>query len=173
MKRTLSILVMSLSVALTACGVEAEGDDAFGEVAQGLTTNTPTTVRNVWSGKCLDIPWGEARDGQVVNQYSCHGGPAQRWLIDPATTAGGIRIRFQGSNLCIKAIGNGSAASYKLVLGACDSLASFYYSSSLKRLEWLPYSWYCMDAPGNWDGLQMQVFSSCHAGNNQKWDIVQ
>ncbi len=40
----------------------------------GPPPSPPGTVQSVVSGKCLDLPGGQASNGTVAIQYSCHGG---------------------------------------------------------------------------------------------------
>jgi len=33
--------------------------------------------------RCLDIPWGDATDGNDLQLFDCHGGDNQRWAPCP------------------------------------------------------------------------------------------
>jgi hypothetical protein len=80
--------------------------DNLGEESAELSSNA-RSIQNEWSGKCMDIPWGNAFVGQNVNEFPCNNGAAQKFVVEPESSqAGNVRIRFAGSqyngrDLCV------------------------------------------------------------------------
>ena len=52
-----------------------------------------------YSGKCIDVPGQNFRDGQAVQLYDCNGSAAQQWTYD--TTTG--LLRAAKNNMCLDA----------------------------------------------------------------------
>jgi endo-1,4-beta-xylanase len=38
-------------------------------------------LKNESSGMCLDVPGASSSDGVQIQQYPCHYGPNQQWLL--------------------------------------------------------------------------------------------
>jgi hypothetical protein len=43
-------------------------------------------MRNVRSGKCMDVPGFNFADGVPLMQWSCHGGANQKWSLVPLSS---------------------------------------------------------------------------------------
>jgi hypothetical protein len=199
--KTLRSLSFLLLIAGAGCAdLAEEGDlDHVGEQTAALSSY-PKSIKNVYSGKCLDIPWGDTRDWIAVNQHTCHGGPAQQFVIEPINLAGGVRIRNVSTNKCVMVEyltgppGSSNPESYRLIQGPCDRAYELFStwvrrsSQSLTggdggvgeqdiervQLEHGNNAGYCMDVPGDrwWqNSVQLQAYRPCHQGDLQKFDI--
>ena len=165
---------------------EAEAPDELG-VVQGalLSLNRVTAIRNLYTGKCMDIANGSAASGVPVNQYHCHGGPAQQFRLQTAVQGTPLlRVVNVNSGLCVVPTGyrGWSTQSMRLVQAPCGTA---YASWTLDRrtdtptgataaLRWGYDGAYCIDVPGGWsvDSLQLQAYP-CHGGPNQTFDLRQ
>jgi hypothetical protein len=135
----------------------------------------PGTVQSVASGKCLDLPHGQASDGLLVIQYDCHGGLNQQWNIESAGDAG-YRIVSRMSGKCIGTDPRGSSIGGPIVQSPCDAspgqlwaLAGDRNGYTLTNLA----SHLCLDVPGGSlaDGAK-PIAWTCHGGLNQTWRYV-
>ena len=189
MKLFLSASVSILaSLSLTsACVVEDEladdelADDDFGETSQELAAYA-RSIENVHTRKCFDIPWGSTSSGAPVNQFTCHGGPAQQFVVEATPGVPGfVRVRNTNSNLCVTPTGyqGWSTPSMRLVQVTCGSTSNWTLENRADlsggyrtTFRWAYDSAYCIDVPGgsSQDGLQLQAFP-CHGGNNQRFDV--
>jgi subtilisin family serine protease len=67
------------------------------------------TVRNVCSGKVLDVAGGSSRTGANVQQYSGNGTKAQQWVAADADGDGYFTLTNVGSGLVLDIAGNSAA----------------------------------------------------------------
>lgn len=44
-------------------------------------STSPVSIVSANSGKCLDVRGASVADGAAIQQYTCHGGPDQQWVI--------------------------------------------------------------------------------------------
>ena len=174
----------------SACVVEGElADDQpvdddeleLDETWQELAAYT-RSVQNIYTGKCLDIPWGSLASGAAVNQFTCHGGPAQQFAVEGTPGIPGfVRIRNLRSGLCATPTGyqGYSTPSMPLVQVACGSTSNWTRENTTTlsggyrtTFRWAYDSAYCIDVPGGWstDSLQLQAYP-CHGGPNQRFDV--
>jgi hypothetical protein len=50
------------------------------QAVEGCEWADPGTIVNAYSGKCLDLPNGEAFHGATLQQWDCNGMPNQQWM---------------------------------------------------------------------------------------------
>lgn len=169
----------------SAAGDDGDGDDdglAIEAGAQGLRA-APSyfEVRSLGTNKCLDIPWGEARAGLPVNQFTCHGGPAQRFDFQLSGFGTAYRLRNTSSGLCVTPQANGQGG-YVLVQTACGGTAqqqfvldgqASAYAVAQSSLRWVQDPNYCVDVPSGrpTDGLQLQLYR-CNGQSNQVFRLT-
>ncbi|MEO3924338.1 RICIN domain-containing protein [Micromonosporaceae bacterium B7E4] len=55
----------------------------------------------VHSGMCVEVGWGGLNDGDLVNQYPCHGGANQKWFLE--NQPDGFQIRAVHTGKCLEA----------------------------------------------------------------------
>ncbi|MFC0105264.1 RICIN domain-containing protein [Kibdelosporangium aridum] len=122
------------------------------------------------SGKCLDIPFADPADQVKLQQYTCHGAPNQRWLLQQ-TSDGYYRIKSVSTGKCLD-IPSGSKADGVVVQQfAChegpNQQWSIWPSGIVAR-----NSGKCLDirAGAMGDHGVAQQFS-CHGGPNQRWSL--
>jgi hypothetical protein len=190
MKKMMMLRSLSLMVLLAGAGCELdELDEATDEIEElGQHTSAlasySRSIQNVYSGKCLDIPWGSTAEGAPVNQYTCHGGPAQQFVVEPHPQFGGwVRIRNLRSNLCVAGVQNTSTESTRLIQVRCNDLYGVNWERNnieplnggyRARFRWTYDSAYCIDVPGDrwWrNSIQLQAYRPCHHGALQQFEI--
>jgi len=74
-----------------------------------VTDGTTARFVSVMSGLCLDVAGGSTAAGGDVIQFTCNGGPAQRWTVK-RNLGDVITLRAAVSNMCLTVANNGSAA---------------------------------------------------------------
>lgn len=185
--RITATAALALAAALVGCATEDEAADwaALGPAeepaleadAEGLRAAPAYyEVRGLVTNKCLDIPWGEARAGLPVNQFTCHGGPAQRFAFERTGLGNAYRLRNTSSGLCVTPQA-AAAGRIVLVQTACGQLTAqqftldgqaFPYQTAQSSLHWVQDPAYCVDVPSGLtnDGLQLQLYP-CNRQSNQ------
>ncbi len=180
MKQFLLALTASL-FPLTACVLDDDLDtvDEVSETDSGLSAFAQS-IQSRASGKCLDIPNGSFASGAPVNQFTCHGGPAQQFAVD-VVPLGYVRIRNTRSNLCVAPTGYAgwSTPSMRLVQSACSGPYVQWNRVNVVALaggtrstfQWGYDGAYCIDVPSGStaDSLQLQAYP-CHGGLNQSFE---
>jgi Ricin-type beta-trefoil lectin domain/Gametolysin peptidase M11 len=136
----------------------------------------PGTVQSVASGKCLDLPGGQAGDGTLAIQYDCHGGPNQQWKIESAGRAA-YRIVSRMSGKCLGTDPAGVATVGPIVQSRCgDSPIQLWAIEGTGNRHILRNlaSQLCLDVPGGslTNGVKPIVWT-CNGGINQTWRYVQ
>jgi hypothetical protein len=135
----------------------------------------PGTVQSVASGKCLDLPHGQADDGTPAIQYDCHGGLNQQWNIEAAGDAH-YRIVSRMSGKCMGIDRQAAAAGGPIVPSRCDgspgqlwTLESAGNGYTLRNVA----NRLCLDVPGGSlaNGVK-PIAWTCHGGLNQIWRYV-
>ncbi|MDW5326583.1 RICIN domain-containing protein [Plantactinospora sp. KLBMP9567] len=53
------------------------------------------------SGMCVEVGWGGLNDGDLVDQYPCHGGANQKWFLE--NQPDGFQIRAVHTGKCLEA----------------------------------------------------------------------
>src|SRR5687767_4068975 len=107
---------MLLLLAATGCITELDTDELESEL------HAPWSAKNVASGKCMDVPNASVAAGAAINQFTCHGGANQRFmLLQPVP--GIVQLQATHSGLCVTPQGyqGWSTQSMRLVQAACNS----------------------------------------------------
>lgn len=77
------------------------------------------TLRNVKSGKCLDLPWGDPAQGLI--QHSCWNGDMQLWAIEASWPGGdGVRLRNVAAYYHCLSVDTATGAGASLVVRPCQ-----------------------------------------------------
>lgn len=152
-----------------------------GEASEALSA-FPKSIQSRATNKCFDIPGGSTAAGAAINQFTCHGGPAQQFVLDSVPGLPGfVRIRNTSSNLCVTPTGYAgySTPRMSLVQSTCSSPYANWTRDSLvavsggtrSAFRWAYDAAYCIDVPGGstTDGLQLQAYP-CHGGINQSFE---
>jgi hypothetical protein len=170
------------------CALATLGGSVLGRpnvAIAGAQVTAQYIIRNVTTGKCIDIANGSTAAGAEVAQYICHGGQNQRFRFDfPLPGSGLTRISNVHSYLCIVPTGyqGPSTPRMGLVQSSCTAPeASFNLVRATHQgrvgervvLRWAFDSTFCIDVPSaaRTDGLILQAYR-CHGGLNQLWDIA-
>lgn len=195
--------LLSISAALAGCATEDEASDwaamddeavldETSEAAEGPALESVAAaglraapayyeVRGSVTNKCLDIPWGEARSGLPVNQFACHGGPAQRFAFERVGLGNAYRLRNTSSRLCVTPQPT-AAGGFTLVQTPCGQTTQQQFTldgqltvfqSPQSSLRWVQDPAYCVDVPSGLttDGLQLQLYR-CHGQSNQVFRLT-
>ncbi|WP_020521587.1 ricin-type beta-trefoil lectin domain protein [Catelliglobosispora koreensis] len=125
----------------------------------GGTDPVAANLRNVGTGRCLDIPGGT---GNVQTQVStCSTSAAQQWTV----TATG-QITVLGGQKCLDAYGQGTSNGTVVGTYDCNGGANqrwaFNSDGTIRGVQ----SGLCVDV--NQSTFKVQLWS-CWGGNNQKW----
>jgi hypothetical protein len=78
-------------------------------------TYDPAThaIKNPTDGLCLDIPWGDPTNGNIVQMYPCHGGVNQQWFL---SSDGQI---VSGLGKCLEVGGNDMSVGARVQIWDC------------------------------------------------------
>ncbi len=81
------------------------------------------TIAPSGSKMCLDVAWGSPYDHAGLNQYGCHGGLNQRWLLDHTHPTGPAFINIMTGS-CIDVPGASTTAGQAMQMFGCHSGAN-------------------------------------------------
>jgi hypothetical protein len=148
---------------------------SFSGTGQAMSAGPPAapsgTVQSIASGKCLDLPGGQTRDGTPAIQYDCHGGPNQQWSLEYAGDAG-YRIVNRMSGKCI-GMDPGATAGGQIVLSQCNSSPDQLWAlkrAGNERTFQNVANRLCLDVPGaSLDNSVKLIAWACNDGVNQTW----
>ena len=174
---------MKLIIAIAALAGCVDAPETS-ETDDALTYNTTTFITSAVSGKCMDIWNGSTSQGAVVQQYGCHYGPDQQFLLQPYLYPI-VQLVNVHSHLCVTATqyaGYGTT-SMPLVQTNCGATYGNLWTlddvatgaaGTTAVLRWAYDSAFCIDLPGGSlaDGQQLQAYR-CNYGLNQTWHITQ
>ncbi|GLZ29132.1 hypothetical protein Lesp02_13220 [Lentzea sp. NBRC 105346] len=129
------------------------------------------TLRVEHSGLCLDIPFADPSDHVNLQQYTCHGAPNQRWLLQQ-TSDGYYRIKSVATGKCLDV----PYASHN-----AGEIVQQYQCHDGTNQQWsiwptgivARHSGMCLDirAGALGDHGVLQQFP-CHGGANQRWSVM-
>jgi hypothetical protein len=88
--------------------------DRLYSVSSGIDPNIAYSVVNQNSGKCLDIAGASTAENINVVQWTCHGGPNQKFKFTP-TASGYYRLVAQHSGKVLRVSGGSSANGAKVL----------------------------------------------------------
>ena len=105
-------------------GVERDGRCQLVEEGGAAPAMAAGPLLAQHSGRCLDVDGESSRDGARVQQYACHGGVNQRWLMRPTGTSAGAQPLFEivseGSGKCLAIGGAGTAPGAEATQTTCN-----------------------------------------------------
>ncbi len=145
----------------TGLGTPA-GTVAFSSKSSAVTG---TIVSHISAAKCVDDRSNSGANGTVVEIWSCNGGAAQNWTVEPNET---VQIHGKCLDIAGKAV-NGT----KVDLWQCGTGKANQVWQPLSNGELInPWSGRCLDDPGSnlTNGIQLDIWA-CHGGRNQAWRI--
>jgi hypothetical protein len=164
-------------------GDEAQADELeqVGESADALTagflpaplTAVPVEIRNVNSGKCLDIAGLE--NGSPAQQYDCHGGTNQTFELFRTNSTPTYFIQGARShkNLNVANPLGATNANANVVIGDVKQGFMFERQSNGTYLIAAVNGNKCFDiGDGSLENNAPLQQYDCHGGNNQRWYIV-
>ncbi len=141
-------------------------DGAGKAMPAGPPPGPPATLQSLASGKCVDLPAGEVRDGTAVIQYDCHGGANQQWQI-VAAHAESVQIvsRLSGKCLGVESAGAGTG----IVQSHCDGADAQLWARAGSGFRNIADG-LCLDVPGASlaNGAKL-IGWICNGGINQTW----
>ncbi|MFJ5546495.1 RICIN domain-containing protein [Streptomyces sp. NPDC093225] len=141
-------------------------------------------IKNMNSGKCLEIPWGQNQNGAPAQQWDCNGGRNQQWLDYGTTAADGRHAhvyRNVMSNKCLEVADWREDAGAPLRVWDCHWGANQKWVSTDGRWQWAlvnENSGLLIDMPyaSRADGTQAVQWyrkGSTDDTSNQEWDFQQ
>ncbi|MEL6348328.1 MAG: RICIN domain-containing protein [Myxococcota bacterium] len=145
----------------------------------GMLDGQYIRIVNERSGKCMDVAGGSTADNAAINQYTCHTGWNQVFLVDAsAGYFGGARLipALTVTSILPKCLdiewastSNGADLQQYLCTGVDNQLFDWNASDSELTVD---HSGKCIDVPGGStsSGVRLQQYD-CHGGTNQKWEI--
>jgi hypothetical protein len=124
------------------------------------------------SNKCLDVPHGNPVNHVVIQQYSCHGGPAQRWRF---THFGNGYYQIQSVltgkclNVPLSSAANALAVEQYSCQGSFNQQWAYDPTHGSLRAR---HSGKCLDVRngGLGNGVVVQQYT-CHGGRTQSWGL--
>ncbi|WP_193318489.1 extracellular catalytic domain type 1 short-chain-length polyhydroxyalkanoate depolymerase [Nonomuraea phyllanthi] len=133
----------------------------------GLDATTPGesgAIRNVGSGRCLDVSGASQANGARAQIWDCHGQPNQQWTL---TASGELRV-YGGK--CLDVGDHATADGSRVIIWDCSGQGNqkwrFNGDGTITAVE----ANKCLDVPGytSANGTALQIWS-CNGGANQRW----
>ncbi|WP_182885230.1 alpha-L-fucosidase [Microbispora sp. H10885] len=134
----------------------------------GPMKNSPSTtsgaLRDVNSGRCLDVANVSQTNGAQTQIWDCNGGVNQRWA-----TTGASELRVYG-NKCLDVNGAGTADGTSVIIWECNGQNNQKWRLNSDGTVTAVGAGKCLDvsAFGTANGTKVQIWS-CTGANNQKW----
>jgi Ricin-type beta-trefoil lectin domain len=122
-------------------------------------------IVNQHSDKCLDVAGASTADQAKVQQYECHEGGNQRWMLVPHQ-----EIINQQSGKCLDVAGGSLADQTPVQQFHCHGGPDQHWRVTQRGEIVNQNSGKCLDLPngGTTDQIGLQQFG-CHQGSNQRW----
>jgi hypothetical protein len=123
-------------------------------------------IVNQHSDKCLEVAGASMADQAKVQQYQCHEGGNQRWILG---TRG--EIINQQSGKCLDVADASMADHAKVQQFHCHAGANQLWRVTQRGAIINQNSGKCLDVPsaGTTDQIQIQQFRCVHQASNQRW----
>lgn len=133
-------------------------------VAGPARAATGGSLRNVGSGRCLDVPNASQTDGTYLQIYDCWGGTNQQWT---ATDAGQLTVY---GNKCLDVPGHATAAGTRVQIWTCSGAANQQWRVNSDGTVVGVESGLCLETTGSGtaNGTAVEI-GTCNGGGNQKW----
>jgi len=127
----------------------------------------PGEIMNLYSKKCLDVPWGSGKEHVVIQQYACQGSDNQRWKFRPTGEILNIK-----SGLCLDVPWGSSDDGISIQQFKCQASANQRWEFG-KAGELVNFrSHKCLDIlSGSKDDHAKLIQSACNGSESQKWRV--
>ncbi|WP_346434052.1 extracellular catalytic domain type 1 short-chain-length polyhydroxyalkanoate depolymerase [Nonomuraea composti] len=128
---------------------------------------TPTgasTIKNVASGRCLDVAGASQANGAQAQIWDCNGQANQQWT---PTAAGELRV-YGGK--CLDVSNRATADGSSVIIWDCSGQSNQQWRLNADGSITAVGANKCLDVPSNTtaNGARLQIWS-CHGGANQRW----
>lgn len=164
------------------CFFEGGRDVLLQHQVDGCEWADPGTIVNAYSGKCLDLPDGNAFNGANLQLWDCNGKANQQWLWSDGSDA--IQYAADPSKCVESGDINWMEAGYghQLFLWDCtgDIRQNILYDTFNQKTiyfggtfdENLGYSTLCVEVPtGHLEAGAVVWTWECNSGANQRWEV--
>lgn len=127
------------------------GAAGMGGVAGAQHAYSYVTIRNLNSGKCVEVQGRGTNDGRNILQYHCNGTSAQDFYMEPRSAGEPVyRFKNLNSGKCIEVQGNGSDNGRNILQYTCNGT---------------PAQWWRLDE------LAVGEFQLVHVGSGKCMDV--
>jgi hypothetical protein len=117
------------------------------------------------AGKCLDVAGGNPASGTGIILWDCHGGPNQRWTVNPNSTIVGL------AGKCLDVAGGNPASGTGIILWDCHGGPNQRWTVNPNSTI-VGLAGKCLDvAGGNPASGTGIILWDCHGGPNQRWAL--
>ncbi|MGR6915478.1 extracellular catalytic domain type 1 short-chain-length polyhydroxyalkanoate depolymerase [[Actinomadura] parvosata] len=128
---------------------------------------TPTgtgAIRNVASGRCLDVAGASQANSAQAQIWDCNGQANQQWT---PTAAGELRV-YGGK--CLDVSNRATADGSSVIIWDCTGQSNQQWRLNADGSITAVGANKCLDVPSNTtaNGARLQIWS-CHGGANQRW----
>ncbi|SPL91880.1 Endo-1,4-beta-xylanase A precursor [[Actinomadura] parvosata subsp. kistnae] len=128
---------------------------------------TPTgasAIKNVASGRCLDVAGASQANGAQAQIWDCNGQANQQWT---PTAAGELRV-YGGK--CLDVSNRATADGSSVIIWDCTGQTNQQWRLNADGSITAVGANKCLDVPSNTtaNGARLQIWS-CHGGANQRW----
>ncbi|MGX6605867.1 family 16 glycosylhydrolase [Micromonosporaceae bacterium Da 78-11] len=136
----------------------------------GGTTPPPATggvaLKSNFSGRCIDIPGGNAADGARLQMWDCNGSTAQKWTANSDGT-------LRGLGKCMDPAGGALTNGTPIQLVTCNGnpVQRFTISAAGDLVNVSANKCVDIDAWNSNNGAKL-ILWDCTGGSNQKWAKV-
>ncbi|GLZ42073.1 hypothetical protein Acsp05_56970 [Actinokineospora sp. NBRC 105648] len=125
------------------------------------------------SDKCLDVSGANPDNGAQVIQWSCHGGPNQRWWLT-SVGGGNYQVQVEHSDKCLDVSGASPSNGARVIQWSCHGGPNQRWrlvasGPDVYQVR-VAHSDKCLDVSGASPSNGANVIQwDCHGGPNQRW----
>lgn len=168
---------MSCILGLLLLGLPAAEAVDFNPISDPIPPDYPFRIASKHSGMCWDVPGGDFRRGQALQQWYCHTGASQTWNIVKKRESGRDILLIQNAAHPQYCVGTRQG---QLILDKCNAPEGtelawdlFRHAFHVNRIYPLRVRG-CIDVWGATmsEGGPLQLFEDCHGGLNQSWVLL-
>jgi alpha-galactosidase len=130
-------------------------------------TGSTSALRGTGSGRCLDVPGGNAANGTPVGIYDCTGGTGQQWT---GTATGELRT---ATGKCLDVVNRGTANGARVAIWDCNGGTNQQWRLDANGDVVAIGANRCLDVTGAATANSSPVVIwTCSGGSHQKWSRV-
>ncbi|MEW9552971.1 ricin-type beta-trefoil lectin domain protein [Nonomuraea sp. NPDC050783] len=135
-----------------------------GSIGQPGTPGTGGAIRNVWSGRCLDVSGASQANGAQAQIWDCNGQANQSWT---ATASGELRV-YGGK--CLDVSGRATADGSSVIIWDCSGQSNQQWRFNADGTITAVGANKCLDVPNysTANGVKLQIWT-CGTATNQRW----